>query len=139
MAELGNSRCGWIGDGPEIRGITRISKSRDLTPEFMSKIAEDFDFFVSPAIADPNPTTILESMAWGFPVICTPQSGYYETGYRRNIFIDNIKKSVNVLKDMQYANESELLKMADEAREIVIANYNWDKFTDTVIQNLGLK
>jgi len=129
---------GWIGPGEEIKNITRISNDRPLTPEFISELADTYDFFISPSLVDPNPTTILQSMAWGFPVVCTPQSGYYETTYRRNIFINDIEKSVSVLKELQYANESDLIMMSKEARSVVESDYNWDKFNSTIIKHLEL-
>ncbi len=138
MNHVGDCPKGWIGPGEEIPNITRISNDRPLTPKFMASLANEYDFFVSPSRVDPNPTTILQSMAWGFPVVCTPQSGYYETPYRRNIYLDEVEKSIRVLTELQYADESVLLKMADEARETVVTDYNWDKFTSTIIQNLGL-
>jgi len=138
MSQLKNYPKGWIGSGPEIPDVPRISDGRQLTPQFMSAIAEKYDFFISPSIADPNPTTILESMAWGFPVVCTPQSGYYETPYRRNIYLDDFDKSIRVLTDFQHADDLVLRKMADKAREVVVSDYNWDKFTSIIIQNLGL-
>jgi len=138
MSQLKEYRKGWIGSGPDIPNVPRISKERQLTPEFMTEIAKEFDFFISPSIADPNPTTILECMAWGFPVACTPQSGYYETDYRKNIYLNNIAQSVGVLRGLQYENDDVLHLMANKARDIVITDYNWDKFTSTIIKNLGL-
>jgi glycosyltransferase involved in cell wall biosynthesis len=138
MDQFKNCPRGWVGSGPDIPNVPRISDGRQLTPKFMAEISKKYDFFISPSIADPNPTTILESMAWGFPVICTPQSGYYETPYRRNIYLDDVDRSVNVLRELQNASESELMKMSDKAREIVVADYNWNKFTSIIFQNLGL-
>lgn len=138
MKQFGDYPKGWIGSGPDIPNVPKISDSRQLTPEFMAEVGNKYDFFISPSKADPNPTTILESMAWGFPVVCTPQSGYYETDYRRNIYLDDIAGSVNVLNELQYDDEQKLIFMADKAREKVVVDYNWDKFTSTVIQNLGL-
>ncbi|UCG57070.1 MAG: hypothetical protein JSU70_19670 [Phycisphaerales bacterium] len=139
LSSLGDYRRGWIGVGQDIPGITRISHDRDLTPDFMAEIAETYDFFVSAAAADPNPTTILESMAWGFPVICTPQSGYYETSYRKNIYRDDLGRSVQVLRQLQFADEGTLMRMADEARMVVEREYTWDRFVGTVCAGLGLK
>lgn len=138
MELVGDYPKGWIGNGPEIPNVPRISTAQPLTPEFMKEIAKKYDFFISPSRADPNPTTILESMAWGFPVVCTPQSGYYETSYRPNIYRDDIDKSVNILRHLQYASETELMKMADEARKVVKTDYTWGKFTSKVIRHLDL-
>ena len=138
MSQLKDYPKGWIGSGPDIPDVPRISNNCSLTPEFMAEISKQYDFFISPARADPNPTTILESMAWGFPVICTPQSGYYETDYRKNIYLDDIAESVAVLNELQYDDEQKLMSMADKARETVVADYSWDKFTSTVMRNLGI-
>jgi len=138
MNQFGDYPKGWIGSGPDIPNVPRISDSRQLTPEFMTEVRKQYDFFISPAKADPNPTTILESMAWGFPVACTPKSGYYKKDYRKNIYLDDIAGSVAVLNELQYADEQKLMSMADKAREVVVADYSWDKFTSTVIHHLGI-
>ncbi len=134
LLRLGSFRCGWIGSGSDIPGIPRISMPRALTPEFMRRVAEDFDFFITTGIADPNPTTILESMAWGFPVICTPQSGYYACSYRQNVYHDDIPKSLEILKDWQFAEENKLMQIADEASLVVEKEYTWDKFVTTILR-----
>lgn len=136
MARCGGAPCGWIGDGPEIPGVPRISGQRALTPEFMTGIAKRYDFFVSTARADPNPTTILESMAWGFPVVCTPQSGYYETDYRANISLTDLDSSIKTLNELQKAPEDHLLNMADSARKVVESEYTWEKFCMAVTERI---
>ncbi len=127
---------GYIGHGKDIPGVRRISTGRPLTPEFMSEVAKHFDFFITTGVADANPTTILESMAWGFPVICTPQSGYYETEYLKNVFHEDIEKSIGVLHELQFMEENELITMADKARAVVETEYNWDKFLNTIWKTL---
>jgi glycosyltransferase involved in cell wall biosynthesis len=138
MKECGDFPKGWIGSGPEIASIPRISNQTQLTPDFMAILAKQYDFFVSTARADPNPTTILESMAWGFPVLCTPQCGYFETDFIKNLYLDDINGSLKVLRDMQYTDERQLIWIADKARQIVVNQYNWDIFTSTIIKNLGI-
>lgn len=132
--KLKNYEFGWIGTGPDIPGVKRISGQRQLDPEYMSNVSENYDFFISPSLADPNPTTILESMAWGFPVICTPQSGYYETSYLYNIHRNDIGKSLNILKQLQYANEEELVSMAIKARSVVEKEHTWEIFTNKLLE-----
>jgi glycosyltransferase involved in cell wall biosynthesis len=101
-------------------------------------MAERFDFFITTGIADPNPTTILESMAWGFPVICTPQSGYYETAYLRNVHHEDMGRSVATLRELQFAPEEDLRQMADEARKAAETDYNWEKFVSTIFSTLHI-
>jgi len=138
LLKVGNFPRGWIGNGPDIPGVPKISPARTLTPKFMSQIAEHYDFFITTGMADPNPTTILESMAWGFPVICTPQSGYYATSFRQNIFHKDVPKSVEILRKLQFCDEVDLMRMADEGRNIVECEYTWNKFLSTIFLNLNL-
>jgi glycosyltransferase involved in cell wall biosynthesis len=136
MRQMPGTRCGWIGSGPEVEGVPRISGPRELSADFMRQVAKDYDVFISPSVADPNPTTILESMSWGFPVVCTPESGYYETSYRRNISRNDVGGSLDVLRQMQQSPGSELVRMADEARLVVETEYTWDRFVNTILWGL---
>lgn len=136
MGKLPEFPKGWIGSGPDIPNVPRIHSACQLTADIMSQIAEEYDFFISPSKADPNPTTILESMAWGFPVICTPQSGYYGTFFRKIIYLDDLDKSIAVLNELQTLDEYELQVMADRGREAVERDYNWERFTSIIIENL---
>jgi len=136
MAGRKARHCGWIGPGSDIPGIERVSGPRYLTSEFMREVAERYDFFITTGIADPNPTTILESMAWGFPVVCTPQSGYYETAYMKNIFHDDMRRNDDVLEELQYMDEKKLKNIAEEARAAVEKKYTWKNFTRLVGDSL---
>lgn len=135
--ELKNYEFGWIGVGEDIPCVKRISGHRQLDPEYMSKVAEGYDFFISPSLADPNPTTILESMAWGFPVICTPQSGYFAAEYIRNIYRNDFNKSVKIIRALQDLNETELFKWSKLARQVVENDYNWGRFTETILNYIA--
>lgn len=137
FSTLGEYPRGWVGSGAEILGIPRISTHTALTPRFMRDLAERYDFFITTGLADANPTTILECMSWGFPVICTQQSGYYATSYRKNVYFDDIPGSLETLRDLQFAEEADLMQMADEARYVVETQYNWDKFVGTIVDSLN--
>lgn len=136
-AKMKSCEFGWIGEGADIPGVKRISPGRALDPVFMTKVAEEYDVFISPSAADPNPTTILESMAWGFPVAATQQSGYYETATLRNIFSHDLDRSVRVLESFQNMSDKELMCIASEARKIVETDYSWGKLTRTILSSLS--
>jgi glycosyltransferase involved in cell wall biosynthesis len=128
---------GWIGSGNQIEGVNKISDFVELTNEFMKKIAIEYDFFISPSRADPNPTTILETMAWGFPVLCTVQSGYYEDEVITNIFLDDIEKTKSVLKKFQEMEECELITISNNSRKKISNSYNWNVFTEKIKSNIS--
>ncbi len=134
----GKDNYGWIGSGSDIKGVNRIAHSANLKSEYMKEIASKYDFFISTSVADANPTTILESMAWGFPVVCTPQSGYYKTDYRFNIHPEDFNESVNTLNKLQLMPEDKLIAISKKARKVVETKYTWERFTSTVVDHLGL-
>jgi len=129
---------GWIGSGPEIENVFKESEYRILDSNFMRKIAKKYDFIISPSYGDANPTTILEGMSWGFPIICTPQSGYYETSYRFNIEYSNIKKTIDTLNHIQNLSDQDLINISNQARKDVESNYTWKKFTSSIMENLDI-
>jgi glycosyltransferase involved in cell wall biosynthesis len=129
---------GWIGDGPEIPGARRISRNRPLTPEFMRSVAAQYDLFLSCSRADANPTTILEAMAWGFPVLSTLESGYYGTSYRRTVPFRDVSGFVSLIKQLQEMREEDLRTISDTARAVVIRDFTWDRFTSSVMRKLTL-
>jgi len=130
---------GWIGSGSEIKGVKRLYSFVQLTPELMRTIANEYDFFISPSLADPNPTTILEAMAWGFPVLSTPESGYYESSVIKNIFSNDLEKSKEVLIRYQFLEEGELMYTSECARSFVGSHHSWDKLTATIVASLSDK
>lgn len=127
---------GWIGGGNGIDGITRIDGYTELTPDYMEKIALEYDFFISPSVADANPTTILEAMAWGFPVLATSQSGYYESKAITNIYLNDVEKTQAVLDKFQNMDESELKERTDFGRNTVEQKYNWRSVTALVVNEV---
>jgi len=129
---------GWIGSGKDIKNVYKESDFRNLDSNFMKKIAMKYDFIISPSFGDANPTTILEAMSWGFPVVCTPQSGYYENSHRFNIDSSNIKTTINTLNHIQNLSEEDLINISNKARKDVETNYTWKKFTSSIIDSLNI-
>lgn len=129
-----HQECVWIGSG----GYPNLTRRpyATLTPEYMARVAEECDFFITLGDSDANPTTILEAMAWGFPVCCTPQSGYYGRTEINSMSTADMGHNLAVLDRLQHAPEETLLAQADAARRLVETHYTWDRFTGTVISGL---
>jgi hypothetical protein len=115
---------GHIGGGT-IKGWTKLADFADLTPEFMAKIAKDYDIFLNTSTADASPTTILEQMCFGFAVACTPESSYdYES--LTMLSTDDTALNVRALEELQQLDEEELLARAKRNRRYAIDFHNWD-------------
>ena len=128
---------GWIGNGEPIDGVEHISPNRELTPEFMAAICERYDFFITMGVSDANPTTILEAMAWGLPVLCTPQSGYYNMATIFNVLLDDPVFNRQLITTLQAMPAAELLRLAVVNRELVCGTYTWSNFlrrVDSIIE-----
>jgi glycosyltransferase involved in cell wall biosynthesis len=136
MQRLPEFRKGWIGAGDEILYVPRITPFAYLTPEYIRKLAETYDIFVNTSVSDANPTTILEAMAWGFPVACTPQSGYYEMPSLMPLSTTDIGANVDVLTKMQYASNESLQALSQINRRLIETHYTWERFCGTVWQTL---
>ena len=136
MERLPDFPKGWIGAGEEIAHIPRIASYAALTPEYVAALAKTYDVFVNTSVSDANPTTILEAMAWGFPVACTPQSGYYAMPSLRPLSTTDIAANAQTLTEMQNASEEQLQQLSTENRSLIETHYTWDRFCSTVWQNL---
>lgn len=130
-------RCIAIGRGPAVPNIEQRSPMT-FNEEYIRKLAEECDFFITMGVSDANPTTILEAMAWGFPVCCTPQSGYYNMPEINQMSIDDMEHNLSVLNRLQYAPEEELLAQSDKARFLASEKYTWKRFTKKIIDEVQI-
>ncbi len=68
----GNGDAAQVRDLVERRGLTRFVEVRDwLSPSERDRLLASADAFVLPSYAEGLPMSLLESMAWGLPVIST--------------------------------------------------------------------
>ena len=120
-----------------------FSITADLLPELrppmsfsgvaLETLAQECDVFLTMGVSDANLTTILEAMAWGFPVACTPQSGYHNVPVIRSLSTTEMEYNLSILDAFQNAPEEELMAHADEARRLVEQKYTFERFTNTVL------
>jgi len=136
MARLTEFPRGWVGSGADIPYVPRIAGRTRLTPRYMTELAKTYDVFVNTSLSDANPTTILEAMAWGFPVACTPESGYYNMKSVTKLDTTDIGANVRALRELQYAPEGDLVELSRANRRLVERRYTWDRFCATVWQTL---
>jgi glycosyltransferase involved in cell wall biosynthesis len=128
-------QCVWIGADRELPNLERRPTQR-LQGAVMERLAAECDVYVTMGISDANPTTILESMAWGFPVACTPQSGYYKMREIKELSTTDMAHNLAVLDYFQGAGEGELLQTADRARSLVETSFTFERYTRTVVDTL---
>lgn len=125
-----------IGGG-EVAGWKKLANFASLTPEFMKKLAEEYDIFVNVSTADPQATTIVEQMCFGFAIACTPETGY-EYQMITELRTNDTEYNVRALLELQNADEADLLTRGRENRKIVEEKHGWTQFTDKVLDFAGI-
>lgn len=129
---LTEHHCVWIGaDRPFAHLDPRPAVT--LSGAAIERLADECDVFLTMGVSDANPTTILEAMAWGFPVACTPQSGYHRIDELTPLSTTDMRHNLAALERFQSAPEAELVILADRARARVERDYRFDRMCATVL------
>ena len=105
----------------------------DVCEQFAVDLAQTADCLVHGGISDAKPTTLLEATSWGFPVACTPQSGYWPDQPFYGLNPGDIDGSRAFLDYIQWVPADVLRMRAQQNREVVRQNHNWDRFIGTVL------
>lgn len=130
---------GGSGDHPLAKEPNvRVTGWSRLDHAFATEAAKHCDIFINTSISDANPTTLLESAAWGFVPMATPQSGYWPIGkstqpqlLTHELFLHDVNKCVDSIQRMLHAPENELRDISIANRRLVETYYTWDRFCTT--------
>jgi glycosyltransferase involved in cell wall biosynthesis len=127
IARLSPFRFGWIGAGAPISGVVAHG-FRDFRTDAALDLVREYDFFITLGRSDANPTTLLESMAWGLIPVCTAQSGYEGEPGVVNVPLDDPAGAAAILRELQAAPDDELrrLQAANDAR--LASHFTWGRF-----------
>jgi glycosyltransferase involved in cell wall biosynthesis len=128
-----DSEVAWMGRGDPIEGVRALGRQDFSTAEARTLVA-GYDFMLTVGSSDANPTTIIEAMAWGLVPVCTPQSGYAGHPGIVNVPLGDAERAVAVLCHLQTEPEERLRGLQAVNREAVERHYNWDRFTDQVVE-----
>ncbi len=120
-----------IGTG-EIKGWIKIAEFASLTPDLLSKLAENIDVFVSTSTADAQATTILEQMAAGFMIACTPESGYEHDSIVK-LHVSDTNFNCHQIDNIQKMDSAELQYYSQANRKLVETEYSWDQSMNQVV------
>jgi glycosyltransferase involved in cell wall biosynthesis len=132
-ARLPGVPFGWCGSGGRpLRGFQRLGP-QDFASEAARALVARYDFTITVGAFDANPTTILESMAWGLIPVCTPTSGYAGIPSIVNVPLGDPDGAAAVLRGLLEAEEGELL--ATQARNLALVRdrYTWERFAAAIL------
>lgn len=117
---------GYIGKN-DIKGWTKISDFVPLTQKFISEVAKEYDFFINLSTFDAQVTTVLEAICWGFPVLCTPQSGYEENCIIK-MSTNNLEFNISQINKIQQMEIDEICQVVENAQNLIERRFSWDVF-----------
>jgi glycosyltransferase involved in cell wall biosynthesis len=135
---LPDIKFAWIGNGRPIEGVTHLGPMDFATAE-AKQVLQDYDFTITVGYADANPTTILESMAWGLIPLCSRESGY--EGYQGivNLSLNDVGAVVNIINELQGLPEDKLKFMQKQNLELLDSHFNWERFSKQVLEELEVE
>ena len=107
-----------------------------LDKNMATNIVQECDIFVNTSFSDANPTTLLESTAWGLIPACTPQSGYYNDPMFTPLNLWSIDESVSAIRKLLNTPSEVLKERSIRSRAIIESKYNWNVFCETVWKEL---
>jgi len=107
--------------------------------EFGSDLCQSCVAFLNTSISDANPTTLIETAAWGLIVACTKGSGYHhnrENSLFWSLSDDDMNANRWLLNYLSTESEEILLARMQKVRAGIESQHNWGRFTSQVINKL---
>lgn len=140
MQKIPTTRLRWWGGHSE-HPLSRLPNVKTvgwqkLTEDVAKNIVRLGDIFISTSVSDANPTTLLESMAWGLITACTKESGYWKDPLFTELFLDDIDATVSTLQKVLNTPDEALMARAVQGREAIETKYTWNVFCNKIWQEL---
>lgn len=98
----------------------------------ITDICQQYDFFISLAPMDANPTTLLETAAWGLIGFSNRESGYLPDKPFLELKLGDMAFNLHQLRTWQHMDEYELRQRNRDMRETIEKQYSWQRFCDRV-------
>jgi hypothetical protein len=136
LARCAGFHLGYYGSAPYQKFIHVPQFSHyggvDFTPDVQAQISNEYDFFISLARGDANPTTLLETALWGLLPMCNQESGYWPGEPFVELRKDDMLFNLCQLELLQAMPEYKLNENVERIRRQVIQQHTWARFNETV-------
>lgn len=135
MRAMPNKKLYWYGGdgGAELAKLPNVQTVGWVDVRaHREEICNAADIFVNVSYSDANPTTLLETTAWGLIPACTKESGYYDDPMFTELYLDDFNGTLRALDRLQNAPVDELISRSLNSRSIIEDHYNWKTFCTKV-------
>jgi glycosyltransferase involved in cell wall biosynthesis len=107
-------------------------------PQFGRDLCNTAVMMLNTSKSDANPTTLLETAAWGLVVACTKESGYHGASSPFwGLNKDDPDGIVQLLQYIQGVDEAVLWAQVRAQRKAIELNYTWTRFCETISSKLS--
>lgn len=136
LARCSGFHLGYFGNAPYER-FAHVPQFKhyggaDFTPELQRHLTSEYDFFISLARGDANPTTLLETALWGLLPMCNQESGYWPGEPFVELRKDDMLFNLCQLELLQAMPEYKLNETTAFIRRQIIEQHTWTRFNETV-------
>lgn len=114
-------------------GRFRVHGGADWRERRFVDVVCDYDILLTCGRSDSNPTTILETSAWGLVPVAPAQCGYYGDDWLVNIPLDDVDGASQILHRLNQCPDAELLARREAGYRQLDAHYTWDHAAQQVI------
>ncbi len=140
LARMGGCRLLYYGnaDASRFEHVPQaiINTGEEFTPDAIERLCHDYDFFLAMGRFDANPTTLLETTAWGLVAACTPESGYPPDSPFLELRLDDMPFNLEQIERLQTMPEYDLRQRSERLRHYIEECHRWEPFCETVWQEV---
>lgn len=143
LAQMGGCRLLYYGnaDASRFEHVPQaiIDSGAEFTPDVIASLCRDYDFFLSMSRYDANPTTLLETTAWGLVAACTPESGYSPYEPFMELRLDDMPFNLEQIDRLQTMPDYDLRQRSERLRHYVEDCHRWTTFCETVWRGIEVR
>lgn len=103
-----------------------------FTPETIASLCQEYDALMVLALADANPTVILEAASWGLRVYCNQESGYLPHTPFDELRLNDLTFNVRQMRAFQEMDEYDLKRESQALRHTMEQDYTFDTMCATI-------
>ena len=133
LGHFGSARDGTFDHVPQMT----LHGGMLFTPDNIKALCDQYDALCVIALADANPTVLLEAGAWGLAVYTNLQSGYLPYRPFQELRLNDDKFNIDQMRLFQQMDEYDLRRESARLRDVIEQDYNFTVMCNAIWQKVG--